>query len=627
MKKSDRLLGMGRDISRRDFIHDAGFAALALAIPSLSAANPSADLPAATSRHYYPPTKTGLRGSHPGSFEVAHELARQHKTWEQITDTDESVYDLIVVGAGISGLSAAYFYRKMHGADARILILDNHDDFGGHAKRNEFHQGGPMRLAFGGAINLETPAFSDVVNSLMSDLGVDFDKLRAAAIENPEDNGDNKEAIYFDADTYGSDVLVPGAEFRASTPEDILPLIDQFPVSEQARESLRAFFLKRGVLGGQSKRERHHLLHGTSYHEFLLNPGGLTLDAAQLLMNTPHGFWGLNADNLSVAEALEMRLPGSHLFGDALKDDIDEDNFEAPRFPDGNASVARLLVRSLIKGVAEGNSMDDIVTARFDYSALDDVTSNIRLRLNSTVINAKNLEEGGVSVNYVCGGQAYRVKGKNCVMACYNNMIPHLCPEMSRAQKEALSYWVKHPMIVSNVVMRNAHAAEKLGINSAYCPGGVHAHAWIAEPIHLGEYQPGWDYDKPMVMQFFGYAGVGGLGLDVQETNRNGSRRLLAMNFSEFERDLRSTMQGILGKGGFDPAKDIIAITVNRWPHGYAYERLDLYDGHWPQNEAPHELGRKRFGRITIANSDSGASAYMHVAIDQAWRAVNELSG
>ena len=625
MKKIDHLLGMDRDITRRDFIHDAGLAALGLAVPSLSAAESQTRGQAKNTQHYYPPTLTGLRGSHPGSFEVAHALVRQQPTWNDSTDANDPLYDLVVVGGGISGLAAAYFYRQQHGADARILILDNHDDFGGHAKRNEFHQGGSMRLAFGGAINLETPAFSKVVNELLTELGVDFKKLHDAAQINSEDIDVLQESIYFDAETYGRDVLVPGANLRSVAPENLLPLIEQFPLSDSARESLRSFFEPRDALAGLSETDRDRFLHGTSYYAFLRGTGGLTPEGAQIFMNTPHGYWGLNADNLSVVEALEMDLPGAHLLGTPADNVDSEDYSQAPRFPDGNASVARLLVRSLIPGVAPGSGMDDIVTANFDYTALDEADSKIRLRLNSTVINAANVTKERVSVSYVREGKAYRVEGKNCVLACYNNMIPYLCPDLPEEQKTALSYLVKHPMLVSNVLMKNARAAEKLGIFSAYCPGRMHAHAWLAEPIHIGKYQPGWDTGQAMVMQFFGYAGTGGKGLDVHETNRNGQRRLLAASFEDFERELRATLQGMLGKGGFDAAEDILAITVNRWPHGYAYELLDLYDSHWPKGKAPHEIGRQRFGRIAIANSDSGASAYLHIAIDQAWRAVNEM--
>ncbi len=153
------------DITRRDLIHGALTLPGLAALPNLSH---GAD-------RVYPPGKTGLRGSHQGSFEVAHALAREgQKDFGPTLDLDEP-YDLVVVGGGVSGLAAAYFYRQRK-ADAKILILDNHDDFGGHAKRNEFIVGGKTLIGYGGSQTMESPsAYSDVAKALLRELSVDLD--------------------------------------------------------------------------------------------------------------------------------------------------------------------------------------------------------------------------------------------------------------------------------------------------------------------------------------------------------------------------------------------------------------------------------------------------------------------
>src|SRR5580704_10081184 len=170
---SDRDLGMKRRITRRDFLNGVAVTAGAAMMPChLFAAD---DNDPEKSPAYYPPALTGLRGSHPGSFDVAHSL-RDGTFWDTPgtpRDTGET-YDLIVVGGGISGLSAAHFYRKSAGANARILILDNHDDFGGHAKRNEFRVGNAFRLGFGGTFSIESPApYSKEASGLIEELGID----------------------------------------------------------------------------------------------------------------------------------------------------------------------------------------------------------------------------------------------------------------------------------------------------------------------------------------------------------------------------------------------------------------------------------------------------------------------
>jgi spermidine dehydrogenase len=298
-------------------------------------------------------------------------------------------------------------------------------------------------------------------------------------------------------------------------------------------------------------------------------------------------------------------------------------------FPDGNASVARLLVRSLIPDVSVGDARGDIVTARFDYSKLDEPGANFRLRLNSTAVKVVNRTsgEGGelVWVTYVKGDQAYRVSATHCVLACNNNIIPFMCPQLPEEQSEALMYQVRRPMITSNVLMRNARAVQKLGIASAYCPGRLHANAFLVTGVNSQEYHPAFDPEQPAVMQFFGSMTLPLQGMAPREQHRAGSVKMLGMTFEDFERELRTTLGGMLGPGGFDPAEDILAITVNRWPHGYAYDYLDLWDPKWAPGKAPNEIGRRRFGQIAIANSDAGADAYLQVAVDEAWRAVNDL--
>jgi spermidine dehydrogenase len=210
-----------------------------------------------------------MRGSHPGAFEVAHALARDGKSFTAPTDLDEQ-YDLFVVGGGLSGLAAAYYYRKRFGADSRILILENHDDFGGHAKRNEFHQGGQMRLSWGGTSNLEYPMFNDTVKALLGELGVDIDRLLEGYEFRYGSGPKGSPAIFFDADTYGRNGLIRGYSFRAGRIDDPVAMIDRFPVSETSRESLKKFFARReNVFAGRSAAEVDEILRNISYTGFL----------------------------------------------------------------------------------------------------------------------------------------------------------------------------------------------------------------------------------------------------------------------------------------------------------------------------------------------------------------------
>jgi spermidine dehydrogenase len=627
MKKSNRELGMGRDITRRDFIHDVSLASLGLTLPAGTIAAATAGESAYPGSNY-PPVRTGMRGSHPGAFEVAHALARDGKSFPEPTDLDET-YDLVVVGGGISGLAAAYYYRKRFGRDARILILENHDDFGGHAKRNEFHQGGPMRLSWGGTMNLEYPLFSNAVNDLLAELGVDIDTLLKGYEFRYGSGPKGKHALFFDADTYGRDVLVPDFSFRAGRETGLDAAIDRFPISEESRESLKTFYARReNVFPGKSDREVKALLGSISYTDFLKRYGGLTDEAADLFIRVTHGYAGVGADSLSAAECIGASVPIMHLLGSPhlSGSGATDAGGDVAMFPDGNASIARLLVSILIPAVAPDADASNLALADFDYAKLDEDGAPVRLRLESTVIDAEN-HAGSTRVTYVNDGRVLRVRARHTVLACYHAIIPHLCPELPTQQKEAQKYQVKRPLLVTNVLLRDSKVIDRLDLSGAYCPGRLHGAVWVVKGVNTVGYSHEWDDAGPVPVMFWGSIAPPDSSVAAREQHRASRALLLAMTFEDFEREVRTVLDGMLGPAGFDVQEDILAITVNRWPHGYAYDYLDLWDPRWPEGEAPHEIARRPFGNIAIANADAGAQAYTHVAIDEALRAVGELQG
>jgi spermidine dehydrogenase len=291
-----------------------------------------------------------------------------------------------------------------------------------------------------------------------------------------------------------------------------------------------------------------------------------------------------------------------------------------------------MLVRTLVPGAFAGlaGNADPfaIVTAQLDYGALDRAGAPVRLRLNATAVHAENAGDGsGVAVDYVKGGELCRVRAKQAVLACYNAIIPHLAPEIPAAQKAALALCVKRPMLVVNTVLRNGSSLAKLGIKGAQLPGSFLQDVFLVTGINVGDYHPAWRPEDACVLQSFASFGdpLPGAGLAAQARAARG--RMLGMSFEDFEREVRGVLTSLLAPGGFDAARDILAITVNRWPHGYARDHVDLEDANWNADPPPETVGRQRFGNIAIANSDAGADAYTHTAIDQAWRAVNELRG
>ena len=645
-ESEDKKLGMDRPIARRDFLNGVavgtGGAVAGSVLPSFALgalAGPSAtqDQPG-----YYPPALTGMRGSHPGSFEAAHRLrdGKQPAKGATVGETKES-YDLVIVGGGISGLAAAHFWRARN-PNARILILDNHDDFGGHAKRNEFRVSGRTLLANGGTWAIESPfPYSKVSRALMDELGIQPAALEVKCYRQNVYK-QLSSAVFFDKQTFGDDRLVTpapgGRRGGVSGPEEWKSFLEKTPLSAEARKDLlRLETETTDYFPGLNSDQKKDKLSRLSYRDFLLKVVKVHKEVLAYYQTRTHGLFGVGIDAVPALDCWVLQQPGfqglSLERGPHPRMGYTPKGFASPKepyefhYPDGNATIARMLVRKMIPTAASGHDAEDVVTARFDYSQLDKPDAAVRIRLSSIVASVKHAGEparsGQVDVAYVRGGQLERVHGKNVILACWNMMIPYLCPELPEKQKEALHYGVKVPLVYTSVAIRNWTAFEKLGVHSVACPGMYHYEMNLDLPVDVGGYESPKTPDQPILVRMERTPCLP--GLSERDQHRAGRGDLLSTPFETFERSIRDQFARVLGASGFDSARDITAITVNRWPHGYAYEYNYLFDPEWPAGESPCEIARRPFGRIAIANSDAGAAAYTDSAMDQAWRAVEEL--
>lgn len=608
-----------RGITRRDFLNGTRIAITGAALAPLGAAVLADGGCAHLSEGPYPPALTGMRGSQKGSYEVAHSLVAGRRFDLTGRDVGER-YDLVVVGGGISGLSAAWFYRQRV-PGARILIVENHDDFGGHARRNEFEAGGRLRISYGGTQSIDTPSgYSAVAMGLLRELGIELEKFRKAFDRRLYPSLGLSVGYFFDAVTFGSDRLIAG---YGSLPWR--DFAERAPLGARARDDLvRLHTEKRDYLPGLTAEQKSALLQRISYADFLRDHARVDPQVVAMYRRFWITYFAVDAESNPALEVARDPgfLPG--LAGTYVETPAHEDPYIF-HFPDGNASIARLLVRSLIPAAIPGHDMEDIVTARADYTRLDLPGAPVRLRLDSTVVGVEQVDGGrSVRVGYVRAGRVETVLARHCVLACYNRAIPYLCPELPERQKRGLAHGVRAPLVYVSALVRDWRAFVELGVHQIHAPESFYTWLNLDFPVSLGDYRNTRSPDQPIVVH------LEQLVYDPKAEKfdqwRGGRREMLTTPFSVYEERLRDQLDRILGPGGFDADAELMAITVNRWAHGYAYEPNSLWDPPWrSEDEKPWVIGRQPHGRIAIANSDAGARAYTDAAIDQAYRAVGDL--
>ncbi|MEH6604999.1 MAG: FAD-dependent oxidoreductase [Pseudomonadales bacterium] len=625
-------------ITRRDFVNGTLMGAGASLLPFKVSGQAAM---AALQPSYYPPALTGLRGSHPGSNDHAHSRAWSGKTdWGSTSDLQET-YDLVVVGGGISGLAAAYFYQQEHGANTKILILDNHDDFGGHAKRNEHTMDGDTRLGYGGSESLEgTREFNEILLNLLADIGIDLDRFKTAYDADFYKRHGLGAAMYFNKKVFGEDKVVkhPFCDYPGFVEGLLRPTLSfeeavkQTPLSETGKEQLLRVLKASQHDLKLPKEELPAYIQTHSYFDYLKNTLGVDdPDVLRMARHSSVDYTEGGTDVLSLGAVLASGALGSDPLV-SWKDALGEDDYqkyinkeggtysvEDPfihHFPDGNASITRLLVKKMIPDVAPGVNAEELILSRFNYAELDKSSNPVRIRLNSTVVNVQHAGDpessNEVLVNYIHDNKSYQVKGKGVVMACYNMIIPHIVPDLPHEQDAALRALNKVPLQISTVGMRNWRAMKEMGMAFAMCPGNMHQAVGMDFPVSMGGYEYTKSPDDPCILHMRSAPHGETIGAPVIEQFREARYRMLDLTFDDYEVEIREHLSGMFPKELFNFDRDVASISVNRWAHGYSYGD-------------PGPIGRQAFGRITIANSDANNVSLVQSAIGQAYRAVKEL--
>jgi spermidine dehydrogenase len=527
-------------------------------------------------------------------------------------------------------------------------VIDNHDDFGGHAKRNEFIYNGRTLMDTGGSAYMVAPStWTRESRQILEDLGIQKGHPTYKIQNDLYRSMGYRPAVFFRREKYGEDTLVTGGSLSSPTAD----FLKKTPLPPEVQADLvRLYTGKTDYLAGLTPAQKRDKLQSVSYQRYLLDIVRVHPDVPSLL----GGVWALGPETTTAWFAYYRYKPGFDGLGLARPADSPEspeheaDDF---RLPAGNSDIARLIVRALIPPCLSAGSFADVQTSRVDYSKLDEPSSNARIRLNSTVVRVQHVgadpaaqferDSREVDVVYIRGKRAYRVRARDAVLACNNAMIPYLCPELPEPQKAALHAAVRAVNQVTNVLVRDFKAFAALKVEYVECPSSFYWGFGLITPRSLGDLHASRDPSEPILVNFDSGANSGLLtnetmvaeltngkpphpGTPVRERFRILRAALLATPFDTFERAVRSQMSRALAGGGFDPARDIVAITVNRWPHGFAMGRNALFDRDL-EEEAPCLSARQRFGHIAIANSDASGIDLVQTAFDEAFRAVREL--
>ncbi|MEU8205395.1 NAD(P)-binding protein [Streptosporangium sp. NPDC049046] len=640
-------LGMDRLISRRDFfdgVITATGVAAACSLPGTGREETHSALPEDLELSC-PPSLTGLRGDTAEALSVPHAL-RDRRFWPYVGPPEPTGehYDLVVVGAGISGLSAAHRWLERE-PGARILILDNHDDIGGHALRNEFRPAarkGPL-VAYGGSRSMQHPsAWTPEGKDLLAKLGVHPEGLGEPSGREPYASLGMHDGVFCDREAFpagGAERLVVLGPGR-SAPEWIAEL----PVAERARRDLLMLYGDPpDWFPGLSAEEKQARLARLTYSGFLRDVCGVHPDVLAFVRTMPSDEWAYGSDAFGAIDAWgsadEHRYPGFQGLGlDRSKPSrynsptvIKEWDAGAPRawrFPEGNQAIVRMMAARMIPGFATAFGVKDITTASFDYGVLDRPGNRVRVRLSSPVVSAANDgpadTAGGATVGYFDGERVRTVRAGGVIMACWNSMIPYLVDDLPPEQRTALGRAVKVPLLYATVQLRDWRAWRRMGIRRARFTGARWCVAELDDPADVGAYRCPRRPEEPITAHLVGTPVTP--GVSPAQGSVAGRYALIETPYEHLEYSIRDQLTRLLGPGGFDAARDIEAITVNRWGHGYAPEYATPWDlDFYPDGTPPAAVARRTHGRIAIANSDSVPAARADAAVTAAYRAVAEL--
>jgi spermidine dehydrogenase len=598
-------LGLDAPISRRDFLNGSLVAAgCAVALPAGSAI---AD------------TFTGYGGV--GDYarangntwpvvQAAHRLRDGDYSEAVIAAAqDAGQFDLVVVGGGIAGLSAAHRFRQLRGATARILILENHAMPGGEAKQNEFDVEGIRLLGPQGSNDFSLPVrrSDSLTDSFFEEFALprEYEWQHWDSTLKPlrfaRDNYSNMDGYqetqvdvgYFFDQAQGADKPFWCRNIWASA-------LKETPYSDAARRDLLRWRADHDAVSEAESR----YLDTLTYREYLENVRGY--DAAVTRMVEP--MVGLLA---GVSTDVACARRGRQL--------VEDPNLPiALSFPGGNSPFPRALLRALLPAALPGRDFDSLLYGNVDFRAIDSPTQSVRMRLNSTALRVRH--SGGnadeVAVVYERGEQLFKVRAGQVVMASGGWVNKHLLVDMPEDLRNAYGQFGYAPALIVNVALRQWRFLYDLDVTACRWfddTDGLGYCCNLRQNMVTARHAPPLHPDKPAVLSF--YLGLPVAGLPAATQGMAARARLMNTTYADFEVLIRRQMLRLFGASGFKPRRDIAAIVLNRWGHARLIEPPGFYYG-VDGKPSPLERVRQGYGRISIGHSELNGAQHWGSALE-----------
>jgi spermidine dehydrogenase len=531
---------------------------------------------------------------------------------ENVIDTGE-IFDLVVVGGGLSGLGAAYQFKKTAHDVQKCLILENHPIFGGHAKRNEFMVNG-YKLTGAQASN----AFS-VINRE----GASENEIFTFSYQEP---GPGIEQLQFDRTSYGfmlwQDISPSVGYFfdGADLPDWVID-----PWGKKLKKAPYSRKVKRDFHTWRHTEEQYYRLSNfkqrldsITYKQYLEKTVRLSKEIPDFANPILASALGLGSDAISAYGAYQIGMPGFKGLGRWTGTRrLDETDWHS--FPGGNDGFTRYFIKTLIPdAIGGGYSFNEILNRPVNRKALDRPSNDVSMRLGSMVVQVRHntSPEGSdhVIVTYVKNGQTYRLRAKAVVMASAGWTNRHAVVDLPDEYISAYESFFYSPVLVVNVALTNWRFLYKLGLTGCRWFDGFGFSCNMRKPMNVGDYQQPLHPDKPVVLTF--YVPLHYPGLPLPEQGAKGRQEILSTTYNEYERQVLQQMNRLFGSAGFEPKRDIAGIILNRWVNAYLNPQPGFYFGK-DGNPAPRETIRRRFGRIAFGHSELNGHMNWIAAIDE----------